>query len=145
MKIYLAADHAGYKIKEAVRVWLISKKYKIEDLGAVTYHKNDDYPDFMHQLGRALVKDRRSLGVIFGGSGQGEAMVANRYKGVRAVVYYGGPVKVITLARQHNNANVLSLAGFFLSEQEAIKAVDLWLKTKFSGDNRHKRRIKKID
>jgi len=105
----------------------------------------DDYPDFVIPLAKALSKDKTFKGVIFGKSGQGEAITANKVKGIRAVVYYGGNLNIIKLSRQHNDSNVLSLGAGFLSYQEAVKAVDLWLKTPFSNALRHKRRLGKIE
>ncbi len=146
MKIYLASDHAGYWLKEKIAAFLKKKGYEFEDLGPHSYVKTDDYPDFMHPLAEKVAADPDNVrGIIMGGTGQGEAIVANRHKGVRAAVYYGGSEEVIKLSREHNNANVLSLAGFLLREADALLAVDLWLKTPFSRAERHVRRIAKID
>lgn len=148
MTIHLAADHAGFKLKEVIKEWLVENDYKIKDHGAFSYNKDDDYPDFVklaaREIASAAKRLRNDKGIIIGGSGQGEAMIANRYPSVRAVVYYGPPIKVIKLSRDHNDANVLALAGFFLSQKEALAAVKLWLKMPFSNATRHKRRIKKI-
>jgi ribose 5-phosphate isomerase B len=146
MKIYLATDHAGYALKEKVKKFLIDSGYAVEDCGAYTLDSNDDYSDFVHKTAEAVSKDpKNSRGIIFGGSGEGEAMVANRHAGVRAAVYYGGPEKIVTLSREHNDANILSLGARFLTEEQALGAVKLWLETPFSKEERHKRRIKKID
>ena len=145
MTIYLAADHAGFELKEKIKKSLIELDYKVEDFGAKVFDTNDDYPDFIHKAAEAVSKDpQSSRAVIFGGSGQGEAMVANRYKNVRAAVYYGGSLDIVKLSREHNDANVLSLGARFLKEEEALKAVQLWLRTDFSGEERHKRRLAKF-
>lgn len=151
MIIYLATDHAGFQLKEAVRKFLLKKGYLVKDFGAFKFNPEDDYPDFVRKAAEAVSKCGPSTGsgqkcraVIFGGSGQGEAMVANRYKNVRAAVFYGGSEKILKLSREHNDANILSLGARFLKEKEALAAVWLWLKVKFSEDPRHKRRIKKI-
>jgi len=145
MTIYLASDHAGYELKEKIKQFLIDSGYKIQDCGAFKFDADDDYPDFVHLAAKAVSKNpKESLGIVLGGSGEGEAMVANRYPNVRAAVYYGGDKKIITLSREHNGANVLSLGARFLSEKEALSAVALWLKTPFSRKERHLRRIKKI-
>ena len=146
MTIYLATDHAGFELKEKIKKFLIDGGYKVKDFGAFKLDSDDDYPDFIHKAAKAVSKKSSdSLGIILGGSGQGEAMVANRYKRVRATVYYGGEKEIIRLSREHNNANVLSLGARFLSEKEAIAAVSLWLKTPFTRKERHQRRIEKID
>lgn len=145
MKIYLASDHAGFELKEALKKYLAGLGYEVEDKGAFSLNPEDDYPDFIRPVAEAVVADPDNRGIVLGGSGQGEAMVANRYTGVRAAVYYGGQREILKLSRAHNNANVLSLAARFISEQEAKEAVKLWLETPFSGNERHIRRIEKID
>ena len=144
MKVILGTDHAGYKLKEALKKFLVSESYKVEDLGANS-SESCDYPDFIYPVAKKVGKDKDAKGIILGGSGQGEAITANRVKGVRAAVYYGGPLDILTLSREHNDANILSLGARFVSEKDAKKAVLLWLKTAFSGEERHIRRIKKID
>src|SRR3989344_637543 len=142
MKIYLASDHAGFALKEYLRRHLEGPGFEIEDCGAFSFDPNDDYPKFIRRAAKGVAEDpERQKAIVIGGSGQGEAMVANRYKGVRAVVYYGGALGIIKLSREHNDANVLSLGARFLNEVEVAKAVDLWLKTPFSKEERHKRRI----
>lgn len=146
MKIYLATDHAGFALKESIKKWLDEWEYDYEDVGAFEYDEQDDYPDFMHLAAEAVSEDpKKRRAIILGGSGQGEAIVANRYKGVRAAVYTGGDMEVAKLSREHNDANVLSLGARFVTEYETKNVVRLWLDTPFSGDERHKRRIKKID
>ncbi len=144
MKIVLASDHAGFELKNHVKDHLTKKGYQVEDFGAYEYNSNDDYPDFILPAARVVGSSKNTFGIIFGGSGQGEAMAANRVKGVRAVVYYDGPKRIIKLSRQHNNANILSLGARFLSKERAIEVIELWLKTPFEGD-RHLQRIKKLD
>ena len=143
--IYLATDHAGFELKEKLKAYLQGLGYEIKDLGAFSYDAEDDYPDFVRQAAEAVSKNpEKDRAIILGGSGQGEAIVANRFKSVRAVVYYGKDEKIITLSREHNNANVLSLGARFLIEEEAKRAVKLWLETKFNAEERHMRRISKI-
>lgn len=144
--ILIASDHAGFNLKEKLKPYLEKLGYQVKDMGNFIYNKQDDYPDWILPVAREVSKDPDNLkGIILGGSGQGEAIVANRIKGVRAVVFYGGPEKIIRLSREHNNANILSLGARFLSEKEAKKAVKIWLETKFLKEERHLRRIKKID
>jgi ribose 5-phosphate isomerase B len=146
MIIYLASDHAGFALKEKIKKFLIKSGYSVKDFGAFKFNPEDDYPDFVRKAAEAVANDsEHSRGIIFGGSGQGEAIVANRFKNVRAAVLSKYDKKIITLSREHNDANVLSLGARFLKEKEALAAIKLWLKTKFSGEARHKRRIKKID
>jgi ribose 5-phosphate isomerase B len=144
MKIVLATDHAGFELKNHVKDYLLKEKYQVEDFGAYEYNAADDYPDFIIPAARVVASSKNTFGIIFGGSGQGEAMAANRVKGVRAVVYYDGPKRIIKLSRKHNNANVLSLGARFISKDKAIEIIDLWLKTPFEGE-RHLKRIKKLD
>ena len=116
--IFLGTDHAGFELKEAIKAHLDSSGYEVEDLGAHWFDGDDDYPDFIFPCARAVAADPESRGIILGGSGQGEAMAANRIKGVRAAVYYGSERQIARLSREHNNANVLSLGARFISEQE---------------------------
>lgn len=150
MRIYLGSDHAGFELKEKIKKYLQELGHKVEDKGAFKFDPEDDYPDFIRPVAEAVAQDSESRGIILGGSGQGEAMVANRVKGIRAAVFYGGRWvgfgdKIIRLSRDHNNANILSLGARFLDELTAKNAVKLWLETPFSGEPRHQRRINKID
>ncbi|MDP3934690.1 MAG: RpiB/LacA/LacB family sugar-phosphate isomerase, partial [Candidatus Giovannonibacteria bacterium] len=141
MKIYIGADHAGFELKETLKKFLLELGHEVEDKGAFKYEPEDDYPDFIFPVARAVAGDpERSRGVVIGGSGQGEAMAANRIKGARAAVFYGGNFEIIELSRKHNNANILSLGARFIDDEIAKKAVELWLKTPFEGE-RHERRI----
>lgn len=144
MKIYFAADHAGFHLKEALIKDFTSFNYEIIDCGAFQLMPLDDYPDFIIPAAKKVVKDIGSVGIIIGGSGQGEAMAANRIKGARAAVYYGGPIEIVKLSKLHNNANILSLGARFISENDAVKVVKLWLLEKFEG-GRHSNRIAKLD
>lgn len=145
--IYFATDHRGFALKEELKRYVRDELgYRVEDAGAFEYNANDDYPDFIRKAAEAVSKNpTEDKAVILGASGQGEAIVANRHKNVRAVVYYGGSHEIITLARQHNDANILSLGAAFLNDAEAKAAVLLWLQTPFTDDDRHVRRIEKID
>lgn len=145
MHIFLGTDHAGYAHKEAVKSALTTAGRAVIDCGAMHYDGADDYPDFIAPaVNRLAEADRSARAIIFGGSGQGEAMLANRYPFARAVVYYGGPIEIVTLSREHNDANVLSLGARFISVEEAVAAVHLWLETDFSGEPRHVRRLQKF-
>lgn len=161
MKIYLATDHAGFELKEKVKEFLQEQGYDVTDCGAFSFNKEDDYPDFISIAAEAVSKDpQNSKAIILGGSGQGEAIVANKYKNVRAVVFYtpavpaqavdatgrqsSDPFEIIRLSREHNDTNVLSLSARFLKEEDALKAVKLWLETPFIGEERHRRRVEKI-
>ena len=144
MKIHLATDHAGLELKEKVKFYLSDLNYEVIDHGAYEYDALDDYPDFIFPCANAVSNDPESKGIILGGSGQGEAMAANRVKGVRAAVFYNGPDEIIKLSRQHNNANILSLGARFMSEEEMYKIIEVWLSTDFES-GRHQRRIEKLD
>lgn len=145
--IILASDHAGYKLKEEIKLFLQSKGFKIDDMGAHAYVEDDDYPYFMTQAALRIAQDSSGFAraIIFGKSGQGEAIVANRFPGVRAAVYYGGPHDILKLSREHNNANILSIGAGFVSETEAQEAIIQWLETPFSHEEKHQRRIDEID
>ena len=145
MKIYLAADHAGFELKEEIKKYLETQGKEIEDLGVFELDSDDDYPDFIAPVAKKVAENpKQNRGIVLGGSGQGEAIVSNRFKGVRAAVYYGGNLDIVKLSRRHNDANVLSLGARFLTKEQAIEAVKLWLGTPFEG-GRHAHRIEKID
>lgn len=141
--VYLASDHAGFELKEKVKEFLKAEGYEVEDFGAHEFNKDDDYPDFISKAAEAVSKDPNSKAIIFGHSGQGEAMVANKFPNIRAAVFYGN-ADMILLTREHNDANILSLGARFLTEDEAFEAVKLWLETPFTEEERHVRRIEKI-
>lgn len=168
-KIIIGSDHAGFYIKQAVIAFLKKNGYSVTDVGPAKYNPNDDYPEFVSLVASEVSKSAASKhsdpvrGIVLGASGQGEAMVANKYPHVRAAVYYGYgfergnltrkqeemealyAMRIIELSRLHNDANILSLGASFLSEDEAKSAVKLWLETPFSGDARHVRRIEEIE
>ncbi len=148
MKIYLATDHAGFSLKEEVKKYLEEKGQEVYDCGALTLEVGDDYPSYMAIAAQHIQKDALhdpSLGIIFGGSGQGEAIVANRFRHVRAIVCAGGNLELVKLGREHNDANVLSIGARFVTLKEAIQAIELFLTTPFSHDERHADRIIQID
>lgn len=154
-KIFIAADHAGFALKEALISFLQSLGYGVEDCGAYSHEEGDDYPDVVLPCAQNVAKQEGSFGIVIGASGQGEAIAANRVHGVRAAVYYGEAAKkqidadgkelsLIQSERQHNNANILSLGARFIGEEEAKGVVKQFLETSFSGEERHKRRIEKL-
>jgi len=144
MKIHLATDHAGLELKDKIKQHLIELGNDVIDHGAYEYDALDDYPDFIFPCAKAVAEDSKCRGIILGGSGQGEAMAANRINGVRAAVFYNGPKEIIELSRQHNNANILSLGARFMSEEEIYRIIEIWFNTDFEG-GRHQRRINKLD
>ncbi len=144
MKIHLATDHAGFEHKEYLKAHLLEKGYEVVDHGPTKLDENDDYPDFITPCAKAISISLEDKAVIFGGSGEGEAMCANRIKGVRAVVYYGGSKDILIFSRDHNDANILSIGARFITAEEVGPAVDLWLETPFSGNERHIRRLSKF-
>ena len=144
MKIHVATDHAGLELKNSIREYLIDKGHDVTDHGAHEYDALDDYPDFIFPCAQAVAADPESRGIILGGSGQGEAMAANRIKGVRAAVFYNGPGEIVKLSREHNNANILSLGARFMTEDEIHDIINMWLNEPFGG-GRHQRRIDKLD
>lgn len=142
-KIVLATDHAGFELKEHVKNMLLNKGIEIKDFGAYSYDSQDDYPDFILPAAQ-YIADNNFVGIIFGGSGQGEAIAANRIKGIRAAVFYNGPDEIVQLSKLHNNANVLSIGARFVNQSRAEEIIDLWLSTSFE-EGRHQRRIEKLD
>jgi ribose 5-phosphate isomerase B len=145
MKIFLGTDHAGFELKRHIKRFLLDEGHDVEDLGAKEFNKGDDYPDFIRPAAKKVASNKGSMGIIFGSSGQGEAIAANKIKGARAALYYGHEKEIITLSREHNDANILSLGAKFLTKEQAAKAVRLWLSTEFTNEERHVRRIKKIE
>ena len=144
MKVFIASDHAGFKLKSELIKFFEKEKIEFEDVGNLKYKKDDDYPDFIIPCVKKVIKNK-GMGIILGHSGQGEAIAANKVKGARCVVYYGGNEKIIKLSRQHNAANVLSLGAGFVSKVKAKKIVKIWLNCKFSNAKRHKRRLRKLE
>ena len=142
--IFLAADHAGFEMKEHIKKYLQKAGYNIEDQGANKYDAEDDYPKFMLKAAKKAASTKNSKAIVFGGSGQGEAIVVNKLKGIRAAVYNCANLDLIKLSRTHNDANVLSIGARFISKEHAVRAVNLWLNTSFSNEERHKRRIRQI-
>lgn len=160
MKIYLATDHAGFELKGKILKFLQEKGYEVKDCGPYEYDKHDDYPDFISRAAENVSKDPESRGIIFGGSGQGEAIVANKHRNVRCALFYApqsargatdisgsrsdDPFEVVKLTRTHNDSNMLSLGVRFLTEEEVVQAITVWLETPFTHEERHVRRIEKI-
>jgi ribose 5-phosphate isomerase B len=143
MKVFLATDHAGFKLKEEIKQYLLEQNYEIEDLGAFSLDPTDDYPLLISKAAEEVSKDsQNSMAIIFGKSGAGEEIVANKFKNVRAVL--GFSKENVQLSRQHNNANVLSLGTEFEDFTKAKELVDIFLKTPFSNDPRHIRRVSEI-
>lgn len=157
MRILFGADHAGFEMKRELMSFVLEMGFEVEDKGAFSFAEDDDYPDFVAPVAREVSENPDSTrGIVLGGSGQGEAIVANRFPYVRAVVFTiplvikGEEGKeedddVIRLSREHNDSNVLSLGARFLTLDQARRAVSLWLQTPFKGEERHLRRIRKID
>jgi len=153
MKIFVGSDHAGFGLKEKLVPFIQGLGHEVVDKGAAEYNEEDDFPDYVADVAREVSMHPNEVrGIVLGGSGQGEAMMANKFKNVRATVYYGGGKSlveesdsIIKLSRDHNDANVLSLGARFITEDEAKRAVHEWLETPFSNDERHNRRISKMD
>ena len=145
MKIYIGGDHAGFELKGKLIGYLKNAGHEVVDKGPLAFNPTDDYPDFIKSVAETVARETGTKGIVIGKSGQGEAMCANRFNKVRAALYYGGSMEIVRLSREHNDANILSLGAGFLGEHEALEAVETWLKTPFSGDERHVRRIAKLD
>mgnify|MGYP003395523589 CR=1 FL=1 len=142
--VYFASDHAGFELKSRLIEHVKEMGHEVKDFGAHSFSAEDDYPDFVTPCAEAVAADKSSFGIILGASGQGEAMCANRIKGVRASVFWGGATALVALTREHNDANILSLGARFIAEEDAYAAVDLFLATPFSNAERHVRRIEKF-
>ena len=161
MKIAVTTDHAGYAALQKLKEYIAFSGHQVIDYGPESLDPDDDYPDYMFPAARAVAGGECEAAVILGGSGQGEAMAANRVKGVRCTVFYGpvtaktaidaeghtseDPYEILRLSRQHNHANVLSLSGRFLTLDQMKQAVNTWLNTPYSNEERHVRRVRKLD
>ncbi len=163
MNIYIASDHAGFELKNFLLESLADIGHTVVDCGAYIYNESDDYPSYISKAARAVSEaealfaaedaagnvatEHETRAIIIGGSGQGEAITANKLPHVRAAVCYGGEQaeEIVRLSRLHNNANILSFGARFLTEDEALELTLLWLNTAFSGDPRHVRRLHEID
>ena len=141
LNIALGTDHAGFAYKEAINTFLLEKGYQTKDFGTFS-EESVDYPDFIRPAAEAVAEGLCDLGIVLGGSGNGEAMAANKVRGVRCALCWS--VDTAKLAKQHNNANVLSLGQRQISKELALEIVDAWLNATFEG-GRHKRRIEMLD
>lgn len=142
MKVFLGSDHAGFELKEEIKKFLIGERYEVEDCGAFRFDQNDDYPDFCSKVAKRVAENSGSVGFVFGKSGAGEAIVANKIKGARAVLAVNE--ENVRLSREHNDANVLSFGSIFYDTETVKKLAKLFLETPFSNEERHIRRISKI-
>lgn len=139
MKIHIGSDHAGLESKAKIIAHLQSKGHQVQDHGPYSFDPLDDYPEFCIPVAIATANERRSFGIVIGGSGNGEQIAANKVKGIRAALVWS--VETARLAREHNDANVISLGGHMHDEKFCLELVDAFLATPFSGDERHVRRI----
>jgi len=160
MKVFLGTDHAGLEFKNEMKSFLSGLGYDVVDCGPESFDPNDDYPDFIGAAAKNVSENEGTVGIVFGGSGQGEQMAANKFRGVRCALFYSkaiptaavdvsgaksqDPFEIIKLTREHNDANMLSFGIRFLTIEDAKSAAKLFLETPFPGEKRHKRRIDKI-
>jgi len=139
MRVYLGSDHAGFDLKNHLVEWLTANGHEAVDCGPHIYDALDDYPPFCLRAAERTAADPTGLGIVIGGSGNGEQIAANKVKGVRAALAWSE--QTAALAREHNDANVLSIGGRMHTEDEAVKFVELFLGTPYSHEERHQRRI----
>ena len=142
MRVYLGSDHAGYELKMHLVNHLFKQGYDVVDVGPHLYDPEDDYPAFCLQTGAKVVADPGSLGIVIGGSGNGEQIAANKIPGVRSALAW--KVEIAQLARQHNDSNVLSIGGREHTLDDATAMAEAFLTTPFSGNERHARRIAQL-
>ena len=140
--IYLAADHHGFKVKEELKKYLRNLGYNFEDLGNKIFDPADDYTDFAERVAKKVSREQENKGILICGSGIGMTIVANKFKKIRAALCFNE--KMAQRARSHNDANILCLPADFLPLAKIKKIVKIWLETKFSNEENHKRRIEKI-
>ena len=154
MKIFVGSDHAGFGLKEKLIAFLKELGHEVEDKGPFEYNEEDDYPDFIIPVAHEVsMRPNEGRGVVLGGSGQGEGMAANKFRNVRATVYYGQGQcvvpeeheSIIKISRADNDANILSLGARFITEEEMKESVKEWLSTPFKDTEKYKRRIAKMD
>ncbi len=161
MKIAVTADHAGYNSYIEIIHFLRDIGYEVNEFGPKNFNPNDDYPDLVFPATKSVATKHSDVGIIIGGSGQGEAIAANRIKGIRCAVFYGpiipispvnqegtlstNPYEILVLSRSHNLCNMLSLGGRFLTVGEMKRAINVWLDTPLGDGMRHLRRVKKLD
>lgn len=141
MKIALAADHAGYEIKEIIKKFLAGTEHRVQDFGTFS-SESMDYPDTAHPAVRSIAGGDNDTGILICGTGQGMQLTANRYPGIRAALCWSP--EIAELARKHNDANVLTIPGRYVDEKTAIAIAGIWLETDFEG-GRHQRRVDKIN
>ena len=139
-KVFISSDHAGYKLKEAIKIHLDKKKIRYIDLGPDN-NESVDYPDYAHKVAKKVKINNKHVGILVCGSGTGMNMTANKHKNIRAAQCFN--LKSTKLSRLHNDANIITLGSRLLSKNNALKCISLFLSTKFEG-GRHKKRIKKI-
>jgi ribose 5-phosphate isomerase B len=142
MRVYLGADHAGFELKQHLVQWLLTAGYEVVDLGANSYEPEDDYPSYCILTATRTVEDPGSLGVVVGGSGNGEQIAANKVAGVRAALAWSE--ETAQLARAHNDANVVGIGARMHTDEQAVAIVTAFLQTPFSGEERHVRRIGQV-
>ena len=147
MKVYIASDHAGYDHKKVLFAFLTDELHlDVEDCGAYVLDPEDDYNSYILKAAQAVAQDpTNSRAVILGGSGQGEAMQANRVAGARAAVFYGGTMDIVRLAREHNDANILSIGARFVDVDRAKEAIKVWFDTKANDTEKYRRRVLSMD
>jgi ribose 5-phosphate isomerase B len=139
MRVYIASDHAGYELKSHLLSWLEAAGHEPVDCGSIEYDSDDDYPPYVLRAATRVAADPDSMGVVIGGSGNGEAMAANKVRGIRAALAWSE--ETAQLGREHNDANVISIGARMHTIDEATRFVELFLATPFSGAERHRRRI----
>jgi ribose 5-phosphate isomerase B len=142
MRLHIGSDHAGLELKNELLAYLVNNGHDVTDHGPYEYDALDDYPDFCIPAAQAVAKDATSLGIVIGGSGNGEQISANKVKGVRAVLAWN--IETAKLGKEHNNANVISVGGRLHSIEDCQSFIDAFLATPFSGDERHIRRINQM-
>lgn len=143
MRVHISTDHAAFDTKQFLAESLRAKGYEVVDHGSLAYDADDDYPNTIIPCAEAVLAESGSLGIVLGGSGNGEQIAANKVKGIRAALAYN--VETATLAREHNNAQVVALGGRMHSNDEALEIVVAFLETPFSENPRHQRRLDLID